>query len=362
MTSRRVDGYKRSPFRPPGISIPMAPPHFVIRQVDPARSRRNWFFLALAWLGSLTLAVVVTSLFLVAKPPNASQIPIDSLDTSALKMRIAVLERSEQVAKAALAELQQTLRDREEEIAGVRADLAFYGRLVGGAKREGLAVHALSLRPVPDSRAWNFSATLTQNFKRGPETRGKLTLTVSGIRNGVLETLEWKDLAQKPDDSRGTTRPRPRRKKMFGSEKRGSRSMSAITTLVAEGTTIRGDIEFDGGLHMDGSVEGSITAQGAKAVLTLSEKGRVNGEIRTPNAVINGQVKGDIIVSERLELAAQARIDGNVYYKVLEMAAGAQLSGKMIYQAEPPRQLSGPGAKTDDESDDERIEAEPAKA
>ena len=201
MTSRRVDGYKRSPFRPPGISIPMAPPHFVIRQVDPARSRRNWFFLALAWLGSLTLAVVVTSLFLVAKPPNASQIPIDSLDTSALKMRIAVLERSEQVAKAALAELQQTLRDREEEIAGVRADLAFYGRLVGGAKREGLAVHALSLRPVPDSRAWNFSATLTQNFKRGPETRGKLTLTVSGIRNGVLETLEWKDLAQKPDDS-----------------------------------------------------------------------------------------------------------------------------------------------------------------
>ena len=149
---------------------------------------------------------------------------------------------------------------------------------------------------------------------------------------------------------------------MFGSEKRGSRSMSAITTLVAEGTTIRGDIEFDGGLHMDGSVEGSITAQGARAVLTLSEKGRVNGEIRTPNAVINGQVKGDIIVSERLELAAQARIDGNVYYKVLEMAAGAQLSGKMIYQAEPPRQLSGPGAKTDDESDDERIEAEPAKA
>ena len=151
---------------------------------------------------------------------------------------------------------------------------------------------------------------------------------------------------------------------MFGNEKRSSRSTSAITTLVAEGTTIRGDIEFDGGLHMDGSVEGSITAHGAKAVLTLSEKGRVSGEIRTPNALINGMVKGDIIVSERLELAAQARIDGNVYSKVLEMAAGAQLSGKMIYQAEPPRQLSGPGAKTDadDESEAKDVEAEPAKA
>lgn len=158
-------------------------------------------FVALLWLGSLTLVVVATSLLLVSRQPGAGQGSVDDLDTSALKMRIAVLERSEQVAKAALAELQQTLRDREEEIAGVRADLAFYGRLVGGAKREGLAVHALSLKPVPDSRAWNFSATLTQNFKRGPETRGKLTLAVSGIRNGSLETLEWKDLGQKSDNA-----------------------------------------------------------------------------------------------------------------------------------------------------------------
>ncbi len=130
---------------------------------------------------------------------------------------------------------------------------------------------------------------------------------------------------------------------MFGSDKRRNHTLAAITTLVAEGTTIRGDIEFSGGLHMDGAVEGSISAQGDKAVLTLSEKGRVLGEIRAPNAVINGEVRGDIIVSERLELAANARIDGNVYYKVLEMAAGAQLNGKMIYQAEPQRQLSGPG-------------------
>lgn len=179
----------------------MAPPQFVIRQVNPARTRTIWLFVTLLWLGSLTLAVVATSLLLVARQPDISRAPVDSLDSSALKMRIAVLERSEQVAKAALSEMQQTLRDREEEIAGVRADLAFYGRLVGGVKREGLAVHALTLKPVPDSRAWNFAATLTQNFKRGPETRGKVTLSVSGIRNGALETLEWKDLGQPPDNA-----------------------------------------------------------------------------------------------------------------------------------------------------------------
>ena len=147
---------------------------------------------------------------------------------------------------------------------------------------------------------------------------------------------------------------------MFGNDKRKNHSMSAITTLVAEGTILRGDVEFNGGLHLDGTVQGSISAQGDKAVFTLSEKGRVDGEIRAPNAVINGKVTGDIFVSQRLELAEKARIDGNVYYKVLEMAAGAQVNGKMIYQAEPPRQLSGPG--TVDTARDEAVDAEPARA
>ena len=147
---------------------------------------------------------------------------------------------------------------------------------------------------------------------------------------------------------------------MFGNDKRKNHSMSAITTLVAEGTVIRGDVEFCGGLHLDGAVEGAISAQGEKAVFTLSEKGRVAGEIRAPNAVINGKVTGDIIISQRLELAEKARIDGNVYYKVLEMAAGAQLNGKMIYQAEPPRQLSGPASA--DAAKVETVDAEPARA
>jgi cytoskeletal protein CcmA (bactofilin family) len=130
---------------------------------------------------------------------------------------------------------------------------------------------------------------------------------------------------------------------MFGSNhKRNGNGVAAITTLIAEGTVIRGDVEFTGGLHLDGMIEGAISADGADAVLTLSDKGRVTGEIRASNAVINGVVRGDIVVAERLELASSARIEGNVYYKVLEMAAGAQVNGKMIYQPEAPRQLPRP--------------------
>ncbi|MGA9342578.1 MAG: polymer-forming cytoskeletal protein [Rhodanobacteraceae bacterium] len=129
---------------------------------------------------------------------------------------------------------------------------------------------------------------------------------------------------------------------MFGNDKRTVKPLAAITTLIAEGTVIRGDVQFSGGLHLDGMIEGSINADGADAVLTLSEKGRVNGEIRTSNAVINGAVSGDVVATERLELAPNARVEGNVYYKVLEMAAGAQINGKMLYRDEAPRQLSRP--------------------
>ena len=126
---------------------------------------------------------------------------------------------------------------------------------------------------------------------------------------------------------------------MFGNDKRGAKNVASISTLIAEGTRIRGDVEFSGGLHLEGVIDGSISAEGADAVLTLSEKGRVNGEVRVSNAIVNGVVNGDLLVAERLELAGNARVEGNVHYKVLEMAAGAQVNGRMMYQADVQRRL-----------------------
>lgn len=133
---------------------------------------------------------------------------------------------------------------------------------------------------------------------------------------------------------------------MFRSDKR-ERVVASISTLIAEGTSIHGDVRFEGGLHLDGRIDGTIAAQAAGAVLTLSEKGRIKGEVRVFSAVINGAIEGDLHVAERLELGAGARIVGNVHYKVLEMAAGAQINGNMIYEGEGPRRLPSPN---DDEA------------
>lgn len=109
---------------------------------------------------------------------------------------------------------------------------------------------------------------------------------------------------------------------------------ATATSLIARGVTVRGDVHFAGALHLDGTIEGSVHADpGSDGVLTISETGRVMGRIEVPHAVINGGVTGDIDVAERLELAALARVEGDVHYQVLEMAAGAQVNGKMIHRA-----------------------------
>ena len=133
---------------------------------------------------------------------------------------------------------------------------------------------------------------------------------------------------------------------MFNSSRKEPRNASAeCTSLIAAGTEIRGDVQFTGRLHVDGRIEGSIRAESADAVLTLSNQAQVTGEIQAPHIVINGAVTGDVTAAERLELASNARVEGNVYYKVLEMSAGAQINGKIVHRAEPPRQLAGPAVE-----------------
>jgi cytoskeletal protein CcmA (bactofilin family) len=130
---------------------------------------------------------------------------------------------------------------------------------------------------------------------------------------------------------------------MLGNRNKPNPAAPAETTsLIANGTQIRGDVIFSGRLHVDGNVEGALHGESDNAVLTLSNSAHVKGEIIAPHVVVNGEVNGDVTATQRLELAAGARIEGNVYYKVMEMSAGAQINGKIVHRADPPKQLAAP--------------------
>lgn len=122
--------------------------------------------------------------------------------------------------------------------------------------------------------------------------------------------------------------------KGFGSSSsKTSSSSSAVETLIGRQTEILGDIRFAGGLHVDGKVKGDVSTQenGAGA-LWVSESGMIEGDVTVANVVLNGSVTGDVHASERLTLAAKARIIGNVHYKLLQMEPGAMVNGQLLYE------------------------------
>jgi hypothetical protein len=117
-----------------------------------------------------------------------------------LEQQVATLGRSDQISRKANSELQDTLAERDEEIASLRADIAFYERFVGATgQRRGLSVHELKLVPQRDPQLWHVVATLMQNMNRGAVSRGRLQLVVEASEGGRMQKLDWADLRQQKD-------------------------------------------------------------------------------------------------------------------------------------------------------------------
>ena len=131
---------------------------------------------------------------------------------------------------------------------------------------------------------------------------------------------------------------------MWGKQKRHN---FTVDTLVGKNSRVQGDIQFSGGFHVDGVIEGNIDAEAeSHSVLSISEDGIVEGNVSVPQVILNGTVKGDVRVNARVELGAAARVIGNVYYNLIEMSIGAEVNGKLIHEPatqtaltyEPPKQ------------------------
>lgn len=114
----------------------------------------------------------------------------------ALRQRESTLARSDQISRAANAEVQDALADRDEEIAALRADIAFYERLVGSTgQRKGLTVHVAEFVPEAGG-TWRYQIMLTQTVNRGAISQGQMRFTVEGVRAGKLAAVQWDELHQ----------------------------------------------------------------------------------------------------------------------------------------------------------------------
>ncbi|PPV06997.1 hypothetical protein XBLMG947_2069 [Xanthomonas bromi] len=149
---------------------------------------------------------------------------------------------------------------------------------------------------------------------------------------------------------------------MFGNKSsRGGQTV--VDTLIGPQVVIRGDLMFSGGLYVEGRILGKVIAEeGTSATLTVAEQGSIEGEVRAPVVIINGQLTGDVHAAERVELAANARVQGNVHYQVVEMSAGAQLTGRLIHAASAGATTALPAPEASRAEPVDALQAETADA
>jgi len=130
---------------------------------------------------------------------------------------------------------------------------------------------------------------------------------------------------------------------MFG---RDSRRTSRFDILIGKSARIQGDIDYSGGLHLDGRVAGNVRAEGeGSSTLSVSETGWIEGSVMVPNVLLDGTVRGDIHARERLVLGPNAKVQGDVYYGVIETSLGAEILGRLVPlagQAPQPEATSQP--------------------
>ena len=114
---------------------------------------------------------------------------------------------------------------------------------------------------------------------------------------------------------------------------RKQRRHTVVDTLVGGNTKINGDLNFEGGCHVDGTINGNVSADTeSDSALSVSEDANIKGGVTVPYVVLHGIVRGDVFASKRVELGPTARVIGNVYYNLIEMAIGAEINGKLVHQ------------------------------
>lgn len=172
---------------------------------DPTLSSRRLGLIGLCWLLSLLLVAGVCWLFFSSGGGDLCSRLRTSEDSveqqkqaiGELTQRQATLQASDQISRAALSEVQASLAERDEEIAGLRAEVAFYERLVGAtSQRKGLTAHSVEFA-AEAAGSWHYTVVLTQNLNRGAISKGQMRLLVEGVKDGKLVTVGWDDLHQR---------------------------------------------------------------------------------------------------------------------------------------------------------------------
>lgn len=103
-------------------------------------------------------------------------------------------------------------------------------------------------------------------------------------------------------------------------------------TIIAQGVKVEGDFHSSGNVVIDGEVTGSVQTTQA---LVIGESARIHANVEARTAVVAGEVKGNIVAHERLELLATSIVQGDIATSDLSVASGAHINGEVTMGKTP---------------------------
>lgn len=109
-----------------------------------------------------------------------------------------------------------------------------------------------------------------------------------------------------------------------------------LNGFIDRGSQVRGDLTFEDSFRIDGRFEGKIRAG---RELIIGDNADVTADIEVAKLQVNGNLKGSVKATERVELLAQARVYGDVVTPVLRIEEGAMFQGSCQMGDEPASNL-----------------------
>lgn len=105
-------------------------------------------------------------------------------------------------------------------------------------------------------------------------------------------------------------------------EKKREIEESKITGFFDKDTEIKGDLNFKGTFRVDGRFKGKIDSE---SILIIGDSGKVEADVKIGHMIINGEIKGNIQASEKVEVNANGRVFGTIITPKLVVEEGAYL-------------------------------------
>ena len=135
---------------------------------------------------------------------------------------------------------------------------------------------------------------------------------------------------------------------MFGKEPESQTMTSGQTSIIAQGCKFDGKVQVSGTLRVEGEFKGSI---GTPENLVIGKTGVVHADVKVKNAIIGGQLFGNMVAENKIELQSGSHVEGDIQTKRLVIDEGVFFEGNCSMGAGHSRNASAPPPAAQPEQD-----------